>query len=71
MNVFDFRAQLAYAMAARPVNASALQPAFRFGVDAAFADNDNVEAALLGTGLNFDVSGDDTVRGSQAWTSPI
>ena len=35
----------------------------RVGADATFADNDNVDAALLGTALNFDVSGDDTVRG--------
>jgi outer membrane autotransporter protein len=63
VNVFDFRAQLAYALAAKPVNDGTLHTAFRFGADAAFADNDNVEAALLGTALNFDVSGDDTVRG--------
>jgi uncharacterized protein with beta-barrel porin domain len=62
VNVFDFRAQLAYALAARPVNGGALHTAFRVGADATFADN-SVETALLGTALNFDVSGDDTMRG--------
>jgi outer membrane autotransporter protein len=63
VNVFDFRAQLAYALAARPLNGGVLHTAFRFGADATFADNDDVEAVLLGTGLNFSVSGDDTLRG--------
>jgi len=63
VNVFDLRAQLAYALAAMPSSDGVLHTALRFGADATFADNDNVEAALLGTGLNFDVSGDDTVRG--------
>lgn len=63
VNVFDFRAQLAYALAARSLNGGMLQTAVRFGADATFADNDDVQAVLLGTGLNFSVSGDDTVRG--------
>ena len=63
VNVFDFRAQLAYALATKPFDTGSVHTAFRFGADATFADNDNVEAALLGTALNFDVSGDDTVRG--------
>ena len=63
VNVFDFRAQLAYALASKPVGNGSLHTTFRFGADATFADNDNVEAVLLGTGLNFSVSGDDTVRG--------
>lgn len=63
VNVFDFRAQLAYALAAEPLNGGMLHTALRFGADATFADNDDVEAVLLGTGLNFSVSGDDTLRG--------
>jgi len=63
VNVFDFRAQLAYALAARPAGDGSLHAAFRLGADATFADNDDVQAALLGTGLNFSVSGDDTLRG--------
>ena len=56
-------AQLAYALAARPLNGGVLHTAFRFGADATFADNDDVEAVLLGTGLNFSVNGGDTLRG--------
>jgi len=63
VNVFDFRAQLAYALAARPLNGGVLHTALRFGADATFADQDDVQAVLLGTGLNFSVSGDDTLRG--------
>jgi hypothetical protein len=63
VNVFDFRAQLAYALAAKPVDNGSVHTAFRFGADATFADNDNVEVALLGEALNFSVSGDDTLRG--------
>ena len=63
VNVFDLRAQLAYALDARPVSDGNLHTTFRFGADAAFADGDRVEAALLGQALNFNVSSDDTVRG--------
>ena len=63
VHVFAFRSQLAYALDARPVSNSNLHMALRFGADAAFADGDTVEAALLGQALNFNVSTDDTVRG--------
>ncbi|MBX3582867.1 MAG: autotransporter domain-containing protein [Rhizobiaceae bacterium] len=63
VNIFDFRAQLAYALASLPLGNGNLHTTFRVGADATFADNDNVDAALLGTALNFDVSGDDTLRG--------
>lgn len=63
VNVFDFRAQLAYALAAKPLDSGSFHAVFRFGADATFADNENVEAVLLGDALNFSVSGDDTLRG--------
>ncbi|MBL8578759.1 MAG: autotransporter domain-containing protein [Mesorhizobium sp.] len=63
VNIFDLRAQLAYALAALPSGNGAVHATFRIGADATFADNANVDAALLGTALNFDVSGDDTLRG--------
>ncbi|MBL8578758.1 MAG: autotransporter domain-containing protein [Mesorhizobium sp.] len=63
VNIFDLRAQLAYALAALPSGNGAVHATFRIGADATFADNANVDANLLGTALNFDVSGDDTVRG--------
>jgi len=63
VNVFDFRAQFAYALAARPAGDGSFHTAFRLGADAIFADNDDVATALLGQALNFSVSGDDTLRG--------
>lgn len=64
VNIFDLRGQVAFAIAPLVGNGGQFDAALRFGADATYTNNEDINAKLLGQSLNFNVSDDDTtVRG--------